>query len=186
MSGKLKNGGYMKSWILSTVLLAAFAVSNYFSYDYGATTTDLAWQNAQSVSIDAAATDREAQAKSEAPQVAAAIDNAAARDLEVELLKEQVAHHEAEIQRTNVCNLSADTIVRMQQFAKTGLHHKQLEPGARISAFVTACGAESAGDRKSSGDGDSVFRQRFTLLGYCVQPYRSAAGGAPAAARITI
>lgn len=157
--------------IIGLVLLAS-----YSAYDYGVKTTELAYAEANNEVVATAESARVDQVLTESTSVIASMQNAADRETQLVKLQKQVAAYEAELQkdRTVACNLSADTIASMQQFASPGNDSKQLGASAGISDASITHQPGSAANWQSDGNGRAVLRERIALLGYSLQSHRFA------------
>ena len=157
--------------IIGLILLAS-----YSAYDYGVKATELAYSEASNEVAATAEAARVDQAVIESASVIASMQNAADRETQFLKLQKQVTAYETELQknRTDACNLSADTIASMQRFASSGDDGKQLEANTGILDEPASHKPGSAANWQSRGNDRIVLRERISQLGYNLQSHRFA------------
>lgn len=172
----------MKKTFWASAVIALLAFSHFSAYDYGATKT---YSDTATAAIDAvsqADTDRTAMATTEAANEAGALGNAMKRDTELDELKTLVAGYEAKLQtlRTPNCNLSPDTVKRMQQFGASG-QITSLDSYWGGHVVLAPPVDDSACDRLPERDGRPLFHERRPFLGFSMLTHQRGPGSpAPA------
>ena len=165
----------MKIWVIPVVLAIAAALL-LSVVDYGSTKQELTTTKLDLKQTTDAAKEVDLMAADDAATVAAAIDNSQYRDQVVNEITAQVAENEskAQNQRDVNCNLSADTVARMRDYAKPDSPREQLEAGARIHPQLATSEPGCTGVCHASRDGQALLRERSEVLGSSVRSHRSA------------
>lgn len=166
----------MKKTLLAISAIAILAISMYYANDYGVSKTELTQLEANEEVFATAETERIEMATVDSTNVVAAIDNAALREHQLEVLQQQVADYEEALAtaRITACNLSPDTITSMQQFAKPNNDGKRLEPSAGVSIALTTYQPGITSDWFACRDGKAVLRKWGPVLGHGMSQHRHA------------